>query len=193
MRSRPVALALLLGLFAATPAFAGHHLWDFTEAFTSADGSVQFVELFTADNNEQNLGGFTVTRGTNSVTLVNLPTAITANTYLLFATSGFGSLPGGVPPDYVIPANFLAIGGGTLNYASGADIWNYGALPTNGTSSLYRNGSTAANTPENFAHQQGSVSILATPGFPRWGLILLVGSMLLAASGLLRRRQPQLA
>ena len=31
--------------------------------------------------------------------------------------------------DFIIPAGFLATGGGTLNYASGTDTWVYGALP----------------------------------------------------------------
>jgi hypothetical protein len=33
---------------------------------------------------------------------------------------------------------------------------------------------------------------VSTPGFQSWGLILLVGALLLAASGMLRRR-PELA
>lgn len=195
MRVRSAVLALVIGLFAASPAMAGHHLWDFTEAFTNGDGTVQFVEMFTAANSEQGVGAFGIAQGPNSFSFVtNLPTATTANTWILVATPGFGSLPGGVTPDYILPAHFLSSGGGTLNYAGGVDVWNYGKLPTDGVTAMLRNGTTAVNSPENFAHQTGSVNVgLSTPGFPRWGLILVVGAMLLLASGLLRRREATLA
>jgi len=192
MRNRLVVLATVIGLVAGTSAQAGHHLWDFTEIFSNASGQVQFVELFTAEDNEQGVGPFTVTAGSNTFNFVtNLSTATTANTWILIATSGFGSLPGGVTPDYIIPGNFFPTGGGTLNYASGTDVWSYGAVPTNGVLSLQRNGSTATNSPTNFTGQSGSVN-LAPPAAPilgSWGVALLVGSILLVASGVLRRRR----
>jgi hypothetical protein len=68
-------------------------------------------------------------------------------------------------------------------------VWTYGALPLNGTLSLQRNGSTATNSPHNFAGASGSVALsTAAPMLPSWGIVLLVGMLLLLGSGLLRRR-----
>ena len=190
MRNRLALLATVVGLFAATSAQAGHHLWDFTEMFSSANGAAQYVELFTAANDEQGLGPFTVTTGTHTLNFVtNLPTNVTANTWVLIATSNFASLPGGVTPDYICPAGFFPTGGGTLNYASGVDVWNYGAVPTDGVHALARNATTPINSPTNFAGQSGSVNAgAAVPMVQTWGLVLLVGAMLLVGSGLLRKR-----
>ena len=193
MRKRLAILATVVGLLISATAQAGHHLWVWTEMYSNASGSVQFVEMFTAVNSEQGVGAFGITSTTHSFSFVtNLPTATTANTWILVATSGFGSLPGGVTPDYIIPSNFFPTGGGTLNYASGVQIWNYGAVPTDGYHSLLKTGATAVNSPQNFAGQVGSVD-LAVPAFGGWGLALLIGAMLLLASGLLRRRRTAIA
>jgi len=195
MRSRLAASSILTALLLAAPAHAGHHLWDFTEIFSNADGSVQFVEIFTAEDNEHLINGFTITSGGNTLTFTsNLPTTVTANTWLLAATSNFAALPGAVTPDYVIPANFFPTGGGTLNYASGADVWNFGAVPTDGVNGLQRNGSPAANSPTNFAGQSGSVNLgTPVPVLSTWAIFLAVGILLTLASGLLRRRAPATA
>jgi len=185
-----MASLVFAGVLAASAAFAGHHSWDFTEAFSNGSGSVQFVELHCPVNGEAGLGPFTMTSTTNTLNFVtNLPSTSTADTWVLCATSGFGSIPGGVTPDYVIPANFFPTAGGTLTYAGGADVWNYGAVPTDGVSSLLRGGGTAANTPTNFAGASGSVNFVDQfPGAPAWALGVMMGALLLAGSGLLRRR-----
>ena len=190
MRNRIVVLATAVGLVVAASAQAGHHLWDFTEMYSNASGSVQFVEMFTAVNGEAGVGPWSVVAGANTFNFVtNLPNP-TVNTHLLIATSGFGSLAGGVTPDYIIPGNFFATGGGTLNYAGGVDVWNYGTVPTDGVLALQRNGSTATNSPTNYAGNAGSVDQSTTvPALGGWALALLIGSILLFASGLLRRRQ----
>jgi hypothetical protein len=91
-------------------------------------------------------------------------------------------------PDYVIPANFFSTGGGTINYA-GVDVWTYGAVPTDGVHSLARDGTTPVNSPKNFAGQFGSVILTtAVPTLPTTGIVILIGALLLAASGLLRKR-----
>jgi hypothetical protein len=191
MRTRLIALATAVGLLTATASQAGHHLWNFSEIFSNADGSVQYMELFTTDNNEQGVGPFGITSNAHTFSFVNnLGSSLTGNTYILVATSNFASKPGAVTPDYIIPASFFATGGGTLNYAGGIQVWNYGAVPTDGVHSLLRNGSTAVNSPTNFLGQSGSVNLAATvPMVPTWGLIVLVGGLLLAGSGLLRRRE----
>lgn len=192
MRTHKTLLALALGLLAATPALAGHHLWDFTEAFSNKTGSVQFVELIGNADNEAGLNGFTVTTGTNTFTFTsNCPSNLTNGKWVLLATAGFGSIPGGATPDYLIPSNFfVANAGGTFNYAGGADIWNHGAVPADGYNSLKRDGTTSPNNPRNFAGAGGTVNLVSElPGMPKWGLILLVGAMLIAASVMLRRRE----
>lgn len=185
-------IALLLGLCAATSAQAGHHSWDITELYSNASGSTQYVELFCPVNGEAGLGPFTLTSTTNTLNFVtNLSTSATANTWVLCATSNFSGLPGGIIPDYVIPANFFPTAGGTINYAGGADVWNYGAVPTNGVLALQRNGSQATNSPRNFAGASGSVNLgTPVPAAPSWGILALVAAVLLLGSGLLRRRAP---
>jgi len=190
MRRPRSALAIAwLGLAVAGSARAGHHSWDFTEIFSNSDGSVQFIEMFTAGNNEAGVGPFTVTAGANSFQFVtNLPSAATANTWLLIGTTGFASLSGAPTPDYVLPDNFFSTSGGTLNYAAGVDVWNYGAVPTDGVSSLARNGSTATNSPTAFPNVSGSVNANpVVPSTTSWALILTVGTLLLISSGMLRR------
>jgi hypothetical protein len=191
-KSRWMSLAVAATLFSlAGPARAGHHSWFFTEIFSNASGTVQFIEMSCPNNGEAGLGPFSMVAGANTFNFVtNLPSASTANTWVLMGTPAFAALSGAPTPDYVLPSNFFSPAGGTLNYASGIQIWNYPAVPTNGVLALLRNGSTAVNTPKNFAGVQGQVNAgppPAVPSFAAWGLILLVGAMLLAASGMLRR------
>jgi len=195
MRRRLATLTVVLGLAAASPAAAGHHLWDFTEIYSNASGTVQYIEMIGGANNEQGLGPFTITAGANTLNFVtNLSSSATAGAWVLVATSNFSALPGGITPDYIIPGSFFSTSGGTLNYASGADVWNYTAIPTDGVLARQRNGSDATNSPRNFAGASGSVDLgLDVPGFPKWGLVLLVGALLLAASGLLRGRRTTFA
>jgi hypothetical protein len=183
-------LAALLGLVLAGPARAGHHSWEITEIFSNGDGSVQFIEMFVANDGEAGVGPFTITSGANTFNFVtNLPSSSTANTWMLIATTSFASLPGAPTPDYVLPDGFLNTSGGTLNYASGADVWTHGTVPTDGINSLARDGSTGANSPTNFAGASGSVdaSSQPLPSLPGWGLIVLVTAFLFAASGIFRR------
>jgi hypothetical protein len=194
MRIRHVAaFAALVGVIVAAPkpSYAGHHLWKLTQLFSNASGSVQFAELFTAADGEPGVGPFTLTASGHTFNFVtNLPRATTANTWILVATSNFAGLPGAVAPDYIIPANFFSTGGGTITYA-GIDAWNYGTVPTDGVHSLMRDGSTPVNSPINFAAQAGSVSLAAAPApaVTTWALLILLGSLLLLGSGLLRQRQ----
>ncbi|MFN8586844.1 MAG: hypothetical protein U0704_03505 [Candidatus Eisenbacteria bacterium] len=190
MRTRVGVPAIVLGLLLASQAHAGHHLWRFTEAFSNASGGVQFIEMHTADANEQAIGGFGITSNTGTFNFVTpLSTSATANTSILIATANFAALPGAVTPDYILPANFISTGGGTLNYAGGVHVWNHGALPTDGVHSLLFGGTTGVNSPKNFAGQTGSINLAnAVPMVQTWGLVVLVGALLLLASGLLKRQ-----
>jgi hypothetical protein len=193
---------VVLSVAGPSRSFAAHHLWSFSEAFSNASGSTQFVELFCTDAGESALGSgpggqpWTITSGGQTINLANLSTAVhdTANAHLLLATSNFAALPGAVPPDFIIPTGFLSTGGGTLNYASSTDVWAYGGLPTDGVHSLSRSGTTittTVNSPTNYSTGAvGSISLAAAavPGLPKAGIAVLVGMLLLAGSGLLRRR-----
>ena len=77
---------------------------------------------------------------------------------MLVATPGFVAL-GILTPDYVMPANFVPIGGGTLNYA-GVHQVTFGPLPTDGTNAILATGQVVPNVATNFAGQSASV----TPG-----------------------------
>lgn len=193
MRARFLVAALAVlgaGITSSPSSNAGHHLWKWSQIFSNASGDTQFAELAVSDDNEQGVGPFTVTTNTGHVFnfVTNLPTTATANTWILLGTANLGTLPGGVAPDYIIPANFFANGGGSLNYAN-VDTWAYGALPTDGKHSLMRDGSTPVNTLLSFSHGSGSISLPPpAPMLPSWGLAALAGVMLVAGSGLLRRR-----
>jgi hypothetical protein len=195
MRARLAILVVLVAAIVAAPApaRAAHHLWRFSQLFSNASGSVQFIQLEVTEDGEQSVAGFTITAGSNTFTFPgNLSKSTTGtNKWILLATTGFETLTGGVTPDFTIPANFFATGGGTLSYASGTDTWTYGAVPTDGVNALHKSGATvttSANTPENFNLQSGSVNLAtAVPALPAIGIAALVGALLLAGSGLLRR------
>ena len=192
MRARRLThVALVVGLLlgVSSTSQAGHHLWRLTQLFSNAGGTVQFAQLFVNEDNESGVGPFTLTASGHTFNFVtNLPRTTTANTWILVATSNFGALPGAVAPDYIIPANFFSTGGGTMNYA-GIDAWSYGAVPTDGVHSLMRDGSTPVNSAVNFAGQTGSVNLAppAVPASATWSVAALMGLLLLAASGLLRK------
>src|SRR5262245_52093765 len=93
------------------PAFAKSHLWKFTEVFSNADGSVQFIEMFVFDpagTAEVQLAGFPLTSSSSTFVFPhNLPNQNTFHTWILLATPAFASLPGAPTPDYIIPAQFF--------------------------------------------------------------------------------------
>ena len=140
------------------------HLYSISEIFSNADGTVQFIELHTHSNFENQWGGKTLTASQGGVTHsfnfpADLPSESTANTSVLIATQGFADL-GIVTPDYIIPAGFLFTSGGTINFADGgfvADTVTYTALPTDGTHSVSRTGVVATATPTNFAGATGQL------------------------------------
>ena len=154
-----IVLALLVQI-----ARADFHDWTIAEIYSNADGSVQFIELTCPNSGEGFLGGERVSctsaTRTNVFTFPSDLSGDTKDRKLLLATPGFAALPGGIAPNYTIPANFLILASGRLNYAN-VDILNYTNLPTNGTASLVRSGSrfinAATNSPENFAGARGTI------------------------------------
>ena len=153
-----VALALLAPL-----AQASFHTFRIEQLYTNADGTVQFVVLreSAGADGEHVWGGRTLittgAAGTRQIAFpANLPSTATAGTRVLVATPAFAAL-GIVAPDYSIPANFLPLGGGTINFA-GVDQFAFGALPTDGVMALTRAGFPMQNLATNFAGATGSVT-----------------------------------
>jgi hypothetical protein len=167
-RGVPAFITLFLALTAG-PAAASFHLMSMNELYSNADGSVQFLEMTALAPAQEFFAGHTlkVSQGgaTHTFTVpANLP-GDTSGRRVLFATQGFADL-GIVTPDYIVPNGFFFAGSGTVTWAEGADMWNYSNLPSDGQLSLNRSGSTAANSPQNFAGATGSVSSTTTPPPP---------------------------
>ena len=169
-------------LFAASfGAHATYHLWLITQAYSNADGSVQYIELAAYASGQQFIANHTLVASQNGAThSFTIPknlsddTAMTSDdggyyggggyaTYrsMVIGTQGFAAL-GVVTPDYIVPNGFLFTSGGKLSWGEGADTWNYPALPTDGTLALNRNGSTGVNAPVNFNGQTGKVTFTVT-------------------------------
>ena len=199
---RPLSTALAVAAafgalaLASRPAVALVHLWDFTEVYSNADGSIQFVEFFTDTNFQFDMTGafiHSAATGMNFSFPNDVPLA-TVDRHLLVATAGFDTIPGGITPDFVLPANFVDTDGDILslvdvNANEVVSSFFFGGLvplPTNGIDSLNRDfGDTlrfvAVNSPTNFAGDAGSV-------VPEPGTLLLLSSGLLGLAVLGRRR-----
>ena len=183
-------VAALVSL-AAGQAVADSHLWDISEIYGNADGSVQFIELLECCGSDEEHAVATKSFFTDANEYVfpaNLPDTIpTGNQTFLIATQSYVSLSGVPTPDYVVPDGFFDPSADTLIY------WIYdtyalpqGGVPIDGVSSLYRSGeSVAPNTPKNLAGDTGQVILPgAIPGVPVWGsgvLALLLAAAVLAA------------
>ena len=147
----------------ASFAQAAFHLFRLEQLYSNADGSVQFVVLREASgSNGENFWAGNPLRATPAGGAAqqfnfptNLPSSATANRRVLVATPGFAAL-GIVTPDYIMPANFLPIAAGQVNYA-GVDQINYAALPTDGVNALSRSGAAVQNVATNFAGASASV------------------------------------
>lgn len=180
MRIRTIVLGLIcvvLLTLAAPPALAGAHLWRIHEVFSSADGSVQFIEMEEccgADNEIFLNDKWILSEATNSefVFPANLPCSdCTANQYLLLATEAFAALPGAPTPDYIISEHFFDLNEDTLVYwlyIAATFPFGEGDLPTDGTHSLVclegdfegcTKTAVEVNSPTNFAGETGSVEV----------------------------------
>jgi len=163
-----VALVILLPLNHLRAAF---HLWSVTEIYSNPDGSLQFIELSTASNFENQLGGHVITctgpQGTHTFTFPsNLTSTATMNKTFLIGSTNLARVPGGVTPDYVFtnPAPFLFLSGSsqiTLGIGGSFELpAAYTNLPTDGDTSLVgssSNLSAAINSPKNFNDQSNTI------------------------------------
>src|SRR5689334_6160388 len=112
--------AILILAFAALPASAAFHLWTLSEIYSSADGTVQFVELSTSARGQQFLTGHSLSSSNGGTShdfdfTSNLPGDTSGHTFLV-GTASFAALHI-VTPDYVVPDNFFFFGGGSVNFA----------------------------------------------------------------------------
>jgi hypothetical protein len=178
------------------------------EAFTSADGSVQFVEMFDSFGGETSVSGFTLKANSDgNIKTFTFPGNLTMNTpgSLLIATSGFGSLPGGVTPDFTFSQSTTPISGSffnpnatnlTFTFSGSGDSMTFAgaSLPKDGVHSLTDAGavgfppgtpniSAGVNSPTNLAGNSGSVN-LAVPE-PLAAILL---AMAVPAASIRRRR-----
>jgi hypothetical protein len=170
--------SVIVSLALSTEGRASFHLWDIKEIFSSADGSVQFIELFTTSAGQGLLNGHQITATSDGVPVSfnfnrNLTGASTANRHFLMATAGFGSLAGGVTPDYTLPANFFnpSAANISINFANSDTVTFAGSLlPTDGVMSLTDQSPAGAqnfvagiNSPTNFSNATGSVNLSPPP------------------------------
>src|SRR5262245_34032780 len=114
--------SLLFGMFllfagGATISQAGLHLWHVREVFSNADGSVQFVEMFDSFSPEQFVQFATLTANSDgNIKTFQFPTNSSAPPgAMLISTSGFGSLQGGVTPDFTFSQSSMPFTGPFFN------------------------------------------------------------------------------
>ena len=190
-----VGLAICISLTGShSSAVAAQHLWHVKEVFTNASGSVQFIEMFDSNFNEGFVGGFTLTANSDgNIKTFRFPgntsdTFNTNNHSLLIATSGFGSLPGSVTPDFTFDQsaapNSPFVGpffnpnatNITITFSGSNDsmVFTGASLPKDGVKSLTDSGafgnppgspniSAGTNSPTNFNGTAGSVNLAPEP------------------------------
>jgi hypothetical protein len=187
--------ALLTALVLPAPAAAKSHLWDTLVVFSSADGKVQFINMFVSDpagTGEWFFQGQSLTSNSSTYIFPNhLPMNVsTFERWVLIATQDYADLPNAPTPDYIIPPGFFDPEGDELRYRTTIDVFTIpaGAMPTDGVHALERDLSTPVNVGINFAGESGTVTVPApVPALPRPGVGLaalllasLVGLALLA-------------
>lgn len=174
-------IALVLVCAFASPAAAQFRMWGIQEIYSNADGSIQYIELFTTEA-DQNLvigHGIRAVSDDNEVEteLTMILEGSTANQHLLLATPGFASLPGAVEPDFTLPCGpFFDPKATTIAIDFvGADQVDFlgESLPTDGVQALIDSMpevgaipdeltptlAAGANSPTNFAGDVGSLQL----------------------------------
>jgi len=165
------AASLVVSVFIAGTA-QGWQAWDDREVFSTPDGTVQFIELYSPTNGQGLLGSRELRSVSGDGTLTNVFTFDhdvsnqSSNKTVLLATPGFATLPGGVLADYTIPTGFLFVAGGSFWIVGGAatQTWSAGQIPADGANSLATPGlATHRASPRNNSGQEGAV-LVAVPG-----------------------------
>ena len=150
-------------LFVNTSLKADHHVWQFGSIFSNANGSVQYIEMTSADDGQRQLQNRTLVSfsagETQQFVFDQDLTSDTASTSLLLATANFYALTG-LKPDYIIPDRFISLSGGRLEFADGVDSMTYikEALPLNGVQALKKSGEVILSQPTSFSGVSVTVS-----------------------------------
>ena len=177
-----VALALAVAGSAAA-VHAGAHTWRVSEAFSNADGSIWFVELWEYNGGDVEVaieGAFIVSVNTgNSIDIAsNIITGGTANRFVLFANQAFADLPGAPVPDQIVGGNafFSFAAGERLRYTFSGSPFDLvlpaAGLPTDGILSFNLGTGAATNSPTNYAGDTGTVDASGGGGSGEVGLTL---------------------
>jgi hypothetical protein len=132
---------------------------------------VQFAELTALAGDQQHIKGHTIRASSGTAAHAFTITADlpgdTLGHKLLVGTQSFAAL-GVVAPDIVVPDQFFVQANGSVDWGEGSDAWSYGTLPNDGRLSVSRDGTTGANSPQNYAGVKGSVGGAAFAGLPSY-------------------------
>ena len=191
-----VFLFVLVLAASSTLVIAGSHTWKFVEAFSNADGTIQFIEFGELNGAAAEFAIQTHTMSSNSKLFSIGGSALTGSTAFkrfLVATPAFAALPGAPTPDRILPAGsvpFFSRVNDTLACSGWPSmIFTAGQLPTDGIHSLTAaaNGTCSpctvtVNSPKNYAGVTGSVDASPPPpGVPDTGLTPVTAAKLDAA------------
>ena len=178
MRNNKTVICVAIFLALSTHrAFADFHLWTINEIFSDADGTVQFIELTTTADGQDDLSNHSlvsIDSNQNRKTL-NFSTNLsgsTSNRSVLIATEAFTTLTG-LPADYIIESNFIPITGGSLDFAEGSSLFDFTQpmLPLNGEQSIDANAQPQTATPTNFS---GLSAMLAVDSYASFDAVTSV-------------------
>lgn len=147
-------------------AIADFDQWQFSEVFSNAEGDVQYVELQTTVSNQGDLSGLTLVASDasgqqqNSLLFSANLLAETQDSKLLIATQSFVQTTG-LSADFEIADGFLFTEGGSLDFANGTAVLNYGAsqLAKNGEQSMSSSLDPQLPDPTNFAGLSATLSL----------------------------------
>ena len=173
-----VVLVLVVLAVSSPLVIAGSHTWKFVEAFSNADGTIQFIEFgeLNGVTGENAINGHTMSSTTKFFSIGGSPVpGSTAFKRFLVATPAFAALPGAPTPDRILPAGqvpFFSRVNDTLACSGWPSmIFTAGQLPTDGIHSLTASASgtcspctVTVNSPKNYAGATGSVDV--SPGPP---------------------------
>ncbi len=159
-------LVMAISLTCASSVEASHHGWRIVEAFSNADGSLQFVEMNLVASHHDSINNFKLVAGDATAgidTIFSFPSNISsslAGDRMLIATASFQSTYG-IIPDFVIPDGFLTITAGDVIYAGIlASRISWTSLPLDGVNSLNSDGLISPATPQNLSGVQITLSAL---------------------------------